>query len=68
MAVEDRIQAAVEQQVASACAGHSQELDAVCQQLQQTLDRRMQVCTHPTWAHAHMMSCCEVEAVIDLAV
>jgi len=43
MAIEDRVQAAVDQHVTAACAGHAQELEAVRQQLQQTLDRRAQV-------------------------
>ena len=43
MAIVDRVQAAVDQHVTAACAGHGQELEAVRQQLQQTLDRRAQV-------------------------
>lgn len=43
MAVEDKVQAAVERHVTAACVGHAQELEAVRQQLQQTLDRRAQV-------------------------
>ncbi len=43
MAIVDRVQAAVDQHVTAACAGHAQELEAVRQQLQQTLDRRAQV-------------------------
>lgn len=45
MALEDKIQAAVERQVAAVSAGHAQELQNVQEQLQQTLDRRTQVNT-----------------------
>lgn len=43
MAVEDKVQAAVERHLTAACAGHAQELEAVREQLQHTLDRRDQV-------------------------
>lgn len=43
MALEDKIQAAVERQVAAVSAGHAKELQNVQEQLQQTLDRRTQV-------------------------
>ena len=43
MAVEDKVQAAVERHVTAACAGHAQQLEAVREQLQHTLDRRAQV-------------------------
>lgn len=43
MALEDKIQAAVDRAVEAVCAGHEEELLNVRQQLQQTLDRRTQV-------------------------
>ena len=43
MAIQDRVQAAVDQHLAAASAAHAQELAAVQQQVQQTLDRRGQV-------------------------
>ena len=45
MALEDKIQAAVDRAVEAVCAGHQEELLNVRQQLQQTLDRRTQVQT-----------------------
>lgn len=57
MALEDKIQAAVDRQVAAVLVGHAQELQNVQEQLQQTLDRRTQVCllTDAVWEH---MCCC----------
>ena len=48
MAIQDRVQAAVDQHVAAATAAHAEELAAVQQQMQQTLDRRAQVSTEAT--------------------
>lgn len=53
MALEDRIQAAVERQVAAVSAGHAQELQNVQEQLQQTLDRRTQVITMRSHSRCH---------------
>ncbi|KAL0020769.1 hypothetical protein WJX77_011905 [Trebouxia sp. C0004] len=52
MAIEDKVQAAVDQHVTAACAGHAQELEAVRQQLQQILDRRAQEAEASSSAHA----------------
>ena len=48
MAVEDKVQAALERHLAAASAGHAQELHNAQQQLQQSLDKRAQVsaCWH----------------------
>lgn len=43
MALEDKVQAAVERHVAAACAGHAQELENVRLQMQQSLDARAHV-------------------------
>ena len=43
MAVEDKVQAAVQRQVAAACSGHAQEVENMRLQMQQALDRRAQV-------------------------
>ena len=62
MALEDKIQAAVERQVAAVSAGHAQELQNVQEQLQQTLDRRTQVITmkaDSAW-HASLGAHCQV--------
>lgn len=47
MAMQDRVQAAVDQHLAEASAAHADELAAAQQQLQQTLDRRAQVACMP---------------------
>ena len=59
MALEDKIQAAVERQVAAVSAGHAQELQNVQEQLQQTLDRRTQVgqyCKTDSVCHASVVA------------
>lgn len=43
MALEDKVQAAVERHVTAACAGHAQELENVRLQMQQSLDARAKV-------------------------
>lgn len=56
MALEDKIQAAVERQVAAVSAGHAQELQNVQDQLQQTLERRTQVLSPACGFHPILFS------------
>ena len=60
MAIQDRVQAAVDQHVAAATAAHAEELAAVQQQMQQTLDRRAQVGTAAFWIDGVLTTCSAV--------
>ncbi|KAL3140013.1 hypothetical protein ABBQ38_004297 [Trebouxia sp. C0009 RCD-2024] len=52
MALEDKVQAAVERHVTAACAGHAQELENVRLQMQQSLDARAKEAAASSAAYA----------------
>ena len=76
MAVEDQVQAAVERHVAAACTGHTQELENMRLQMEQSLDARAQVphlslsklCLRPHLLHQLLPGCDFIQTLLVLSL